>query len=170
MEDIFFENRFLGNYKMVVEVSRKYSVGPRPPVAFVMALIYIGFVVKCWYEGILPYMILSLLFVGAVFTAIYFLPHFYTWLLLHNTKKQNDGVQPEVVVSFGDAIEVREGMVHLTIEYRKIKKVVRLRHSYLLMNSRRGGIMIDPEKFTKGTFEEFKQFLREKRPDLVIPE
>lgn len=170
MDKSHFENRFYTSYKMLTEVSRKYSVGPRPPAVCVMALIFIGFIVKCWYEGILLYMIPSLLFLGAVFTALYFLPHFYTCLLLHNTKKQNDGVQPEIVVSFGDAIEVREGMVHLTIEYRKIQKVVRLRYSYLLMNSRRGGIMIDPDKFAKGTFTEFKQFLREKRPDLVIPE
>jgi hypothetical protein len=63
-----------------------------------------------------------------------------------------------------------ESMVHLTIEYRKIVRVVRLKHSYLLMTSRRTGVLLDPNGFTKGTFEEFKQFLRQKRPDLTIPE
>ena len=98
------------------------------------------------------------------------MPQWYTWLTLRNVKKQNDGMQPETIVTFGDIIEMHEGMVHLTIEYRKIKKVIRLKYSYMLMLGKRNGVMLAPDSFTKGTFEEFKQFLREKRPDLVIPE
>ena len=61
-------------------------------------------------------------------------------------------------------------MVHLTIEYRKILRVLRLKHSYMLMMGKRNGVMLDPNGFTKGTFEEFKQFLRDTYPNLQIPE
>ena len=115
-------------------------------------------------------MLPTLSFMGVVFASLYFLPDYYAWLTLRNTKKQNDGALPETVVVFGDTIEMFEGMVHLTIEYRKIEKVVRLNNSYVLMNGKRTGVILDPNGFTKGTFSEFKQFLHEKRPDLKIPE
>jgi len=89
---------------------------------------------------------------------------------MKNGKKQNDGVAPEVIITFGETIKLHEGMVDITVEYRKIQKVVRLKHSYMLMIGKRNGLMLNPDCFTKGTFEEFKQFLREKRPDLKIPE
>jgi transcriptional regulator with XRE-family HTH domain len=76
----------------------------------------------------------------------------------------------ETVIAFGETIEIHEGMVHLTIEYRKSVREVRLKHSYMLMLGKHNGVLIDPNGFTKGSFEEFKGFLREKRPDLTIPE
>ena len=74
------------------------------------------------------------------------------------------------MVQFGDNIQLFEGMLHLTMEYRRVVKVVRLKHSYCLMTSKRTAIMLRDDAFTKGTFEEFKQFLREKYPHLTIPE
>jgi hypothetical protein len=104
-----------------------------------------------------------------ILTAILF-PHLLVWRAQKNGKKQNDGIQPEVIVTFGDIIEMHEGMVHLTIPYQKVVRVVRLKYSYVLMLGKRNGVMLSPDHFTKGNFEEFKQFLREKRPDLNIPE
>ena len=98
------------------------------------------------------------------------MPHWVTWGSLRNAKKLNDGIMPETVVTAGDVLELDEGMTHITVEYRKIRRVVHLRHSYVLMIGRRNGVILDPNAFTKGTFAEFKQFLREKRPDLTIPE
>ena len=169
MENLF-ENRFYCNHKMFAEFARKYSIGPRPVIVCIVAAIYAYFVLKSWWNGILLEMAPTLLWMGIVFIALYFLPNYYAWATLRNTKKQNDGVLPETVVTFGETIEIHEGMVHLTIEYRKIERVVRLKNSYILMNGKRTGIIIDPNGFTKGTFSEFKQFLREKRPDLKIPE
>lgn len=78
---------------------------------------------------------------------------------------------PEAKVTVGeDSIDMDEGFVHLSLEYRKFCRIVHLKHSYVLMMGKRNGLMIDPDGFTKGTFAEFKQFLREKRPDLNVPE
>lgn len=165
-----FENRYYANHKMLAEFSRKYGVGPRPVAVCIVVAIYAYFIAKSWWHGILLEMLPMLLFMGVVFGSLYFLPDFYAWCSFRNVKKQNDGVLPETVVTFADTIEIHEGMVHITIEYRKIQKVVRLKHSYVLMNSKRSGIMLCEDGFTKGNFSEFKQFLREKCPDLKIPE
>ena len=169
MEQLF-ENRYFAKHRMFSEFARKYSLGPRPAAVCIVIAIYTYFIVKSWLGGILLEMLPTLLFMGVVFGSLYFLPDYYSWLTLRNTKKQNDGELPETKIVFGDTIEMFEGMVHLTIEYRKIEKVVRLRNSYVLMNGKRTGILIDPDGFTMGTFEEFKQFLRTKRPDLKVPE
>lgn len=165
-----FENRYYSNHKMLAEFMRKYSVGPRPVTICIVVAIYLFFVINSWWKGILLEMLPTLVAMGVFFGLLYFLADYYAWNTLRNTKKQNDNMLPETVVTFGDAIEMHEGMVHLTIEYRKIQKIVRLKHSYVLMNGKRSGILLYEDGFTKGTFEEFKKFLREKCPDLKIPQ
>ena len=165
-----FENRYVSTYKQLVEFYRKHGTGPRIPTV-VTAVIFFGWITLYSYiNGISDEMQNMLLTMGAVYAALFFLPHLMAWGSLYGSKKQNDGVRPETTVTFGEDIQMYESMVHLTIEYRKIVRVVRLKHSYLLMTSRRTGVLLDPNGFTKGTFEEFKQFLRQKRPDLTIPE
>ena len=92
------------------------------------------------------------------------------WNALRVSRRNNDGVMPETRITVGETIEMDEGIVHVSLEYRKLRRVMHLKHSYVLMLGRRNGLIIDPNGFTKGTFAEFKQFLREKRPDLDIPE
>lgn len=56
-------------------------------------------------------------------------------------------------------------------DYSNIKKIYSLKSCYVLMFSNDSGFLaLSREGFTQGTFSEFKQFLREKRPDLKIPE
>ena len=163
-----FEIRYYSTHNMLAEFARKYSVGPRWPIVIVFWIIYLFVLIPC-IVNVESYDELPLLIVlGVIMLAVGFMPHFYTWSVFQNVKKQNDGVQPETIITFGDVIEMHEGMVHLTIEYRKIVRVVRLKHSYMLMLGKRNGIMLRTDCFTKGTFEEFKQFLQAKRPDLVL--
>ena len=162
-----FEMRFYCTYKSLVEFARKYTTGcswPRILTLCVCCVVVFSFL------GISKeYIQLFAIECICVLTAILY-PHIWVWIAQKNDKKQNDGVQPEVIVTFGDIVEMHEGMVHLTIPYQKIVRVVRLKHSYALMLGKRNGVMLYPDYFTKGNFEEFKQFLREKRPDLNIPE
>ena len=73
-------------------------------------------------------------------------------------------------ITFSDNIEIRQGNIRTYWEYTEINRVERLKYHYELLKDKRIGIMLDPDTMTGGTFEEFKQFLREKRPDLKIPE
>jgi len=155
---------------MLAEFARKYGVGPRPVVAVICAVIFVLFVVRSCLQGILVEMIPMLSYMLVVFVGLYFLPHLFAWLTLRNAKKQNDGVLPQTVVTFGETVEMQEGMLHISIEYRKFVRAVRLKHSYMLMLGKHNGVIIDPNGFTKGSFEEWKVFLREKRPDITFPE
>lgn len=165
-----FEIRYTANKKMLREFYRKFGSGPRYPTAVVMALVFVGLTLYSAYARILADMLPDLAIFGTVFLAIFFLPWYIAWNAIRVTKKSNDGVMPETRITVGKTIEMDEGMVHLSLEYRKLLRVVHLKHSYVLMLGKRNGLIIDPNGFTKGTFTEFKQFLREKRPDLNIPE
>ena len=81
-----------------------------------------------------------------------------------------DDVMSVTRVQFGEQIvaETKDGVRR--IEYRKIENVLSLEHSYIICDKLPGVTFLSRNGFTKGTFEEFKQFLREKRPDLNIPE
>lgn len=165
-----FESRFYCNHRMMAEFYRKIGTGPRYPVVALGAAVVCGLALYSAYYGVLAetaHMLLSLTIFGIT---VFFMPHWVTWLNLRQAKKLNDGILPETVVTAGDVLELDEGMTHITVEYRKIRRVVHLKHSYILMLGRRNGLILDPNAFTKGTFEDFKQFLREKRPDLIIPE
>ena len=165
-----FESRFYSNRKMLTEFARKYAVGPRPPILIAFWTVYPIAVLISILTGAYRENGFLLVFLGVFMLIMPWLPNWYSWLTLKNTKKQNDGVLPETVVTFGDTIELREGMVNISIEYRKIVRTVRLKHCYLLMIGKRNGVMIDSNGFTKGSFEEFKKFLREKCPDLKVVE
>ena len=168
--EVQFENRYYSTHSMMAEFARKYSVGPKWPIVIVFWSLYLFILIPCIVSAELHDELFLLIVLGVSMLAVDFMPHFYAWSTLRNAKKQNDDVLPETIITFGDVIELHEGMVHLTIEYRKITRVIRLKHSYMLMLGKRNGVMLRTDCFTKGTFEEFKQFLSAKRPDLVLAE
>ena len=167
-----FENRYYSRYNMMTEFGRKYAIGPSVPAMIGFWILYLFLLIPILLrpESFSNGLRTTLLILGPVMLVNSFLPQIYGFTTLRNAKKLNDGVQPEVVITFGDTIELREGMIHITVEYHKILRVIHLKHSYMLMIGKRNGVMLDPDGFTTGTFPEFKEFLREKRPDLQIPE
>lgn len=165
-----FESRFYCSHRMMAEFYRKIGTGPRYPVVALGAAVTCGLALYSAYYGVLAETARMLLCLTIFWVTVFFMPHWVAWLNLRQAKKLNDGILPETVVTAGDVLELDEGMTHITVEYRKIRRVVHLKHSYILMLGRRNGLILDPNAFTKGTFEDFKQFLREKRPDLIIPE
>ena len=165
-----FEIRYKIDKKALREFHRKFGSGPRYPTVAVMAVVFAGLTLYSACAGILADMLPDLAVYGAVFLAIFFVPWYIAWNALRVSRRNNDGVMPETRITVGETIEMDEGIVHVSLEYRKLRRVVHLKHSYVLMLGRGNGLMIDPNGFTKGTFAEFKQFLREKRPDLNIPE
>ena len=166
-----FENRYFCDKKLLREFARKYSVGPRP-VATVITMVVMVLS--------LPVLVLSIrlgddvTMMAIAYLAmllVQFLPRYYAWSIIRNTKKLNDGVLPETRVVFSEEnIQMFEGMVHLTIEYRKIRKGVRLKNGYALFNGKRSAVLLKPENFREGSFRDFLDFIREKCPDIKIAE
>ena len=165
-----FENRYFSQPKMLAEFARKYSMGPSWPALIAFWISYVVLLAVAIWASLSTTSFVLIIGFGIGMLYVAFLPQIFVKSSFRNAKKQNDGVLPETVTTFGDTIEIHEGMLHMSIEYRKIVKVLHLKHSYMLMLGKRNGVMLDPNGFTKGTFEEFKQFLREMRPDLKVPE
>ena len=165
-----FEIRYTIDKKALREFHRKIGSGPRYPTVFAMAVVFAGLTLYSACAGILADVLHVLIGYGAASLAIFFMPWYIAWNALRGSRRNNDGVMPETRVTVGDTIEMDEGMIRISLEYRKLRRVVHLKRSYVLMLGRRNGVLIDPNGFTKGTFAEFRQFLREKRPDLEIPE
>ena len=168
--ETLFENRYTADVKTMVEFARKYRTYPRPAVAIPLTVIYVLLTVYILYHGLWITFIKVAVFevLYCVFLVIY--PYWYVWKIRREGKKNYDGVIQETVVQFGDNIQLFEGMMHLTMDYHKVIKVVHLKHSYCLMTSKRTAIMLRDDGFSKGTFEGFKQFLCEKYPHLTIPD
>jgi hypothetical protein len=67
-------------------------------------------------------------------------------------------------VCFGPSIRVETPDTVVMVEYSQIKKVVFRKYGCYLRLDDDNYVSIDPNGFTKGTFEEFSTFLREKLP------
>lgn len=170
MEPIF-ENRYHCNKKMLAEFARKYSVGPTPRMTVITlpVVILAAPVLLSKHAGSESKLILWI--AVAILIGAQFLPQFYAHSTIANMKKQNDGVLPETIVVFGDEnIQMFEGMVHLTIEYRKIVKTVRLKNSYALMTGKRTAVLVQENGFTRGSFAVFREFIRNKCPGVEVVE
>ena len=170
-----FEIRSYSDRKALTEFYRKIAMPLGLPMTIIIGVctIYLAGITALWWildPAELPeilFMLFALIVVDAVGI---FLPEWTVWNVMRQVKAQNGGVEPETVVTVGNTIEISAGITRSTIEFQRIIKVRRLKHSYVLLITKRSGILLRPGCFTKGTFEEFKQYLRRKRPDLVIPD
>ena len=169
--ETLFENTYLSDKKMMREFFRKYSVGPRPVISIITCILMVIYLPVLVVGIMLRRDVWLMAVMYLVLIVIQFFPRLFAWSSMRNAKKQNDGVMPETRVVFTDEnIQMFEGMVHLTIEYRKITRAIRLKHSYALMTGKRSALLIKPDCFTRGSLEELRRFLGEKCPGIQIAE
>ncbi len=116
--------------------------------------------------GVQPEWVIYALFSIAYLFFGIFMPEIRGYIWVRRFKKDCDSYH----VSFGENIEIREGNIRVYWEYTEINQVVRLKYHCELQKDKRMAIMLDPDTLTGGTFEEFKQFLREKCPNVKIPD
>ena len=84
--------------------------------------------------------------------------------------KYNDGVMLPTTVRFGDRIVFQDQNNSATADYEKIKKIRFVKEGFMMDMQENMFYFSAIDQFTKGSMEELKQFLRQKRPDLKIPE
>lgn len=99
-----------------------------------------------------------------VFFALLLTPSLVLKQLKENDQRLHNGQKFETIVQFGDRILIREGTFSLACNYEQIIKIRPLKHSYVLMFGPRSPIMVSPEHFTMGTFDEFQTFIKERCP------
>lgn len=80
------------------------------------------------------------------------------------------GRMPDTFIRFGEKIEIVSQEFTEVLDFRQVDSVLSLESGYFITTRLRGTIILSRNGFTQGTFAEFKQFLRNKRPDLEIPE
>lgn len=84
-------------------------------------------------------------------------------MTIKEIKENKNGIngfsKDETFVQFGDKIKFNEGAFSITIEYCQIKNIYDLKYTYILMLDKNNAMILSPTGFTKGTFEEFKDFI-----------
>ncbi len=165
-----FELHSTPNYRIIVENARKYGVGPRIPTVIITFLIMIFLVIYAEQMGFLGKIWHIIAIVAGIDLILFFLPHAFTLYGFSVLKKQNNGTLPEAIITVSDKIICRSGTEEIVYEWADLVGAVRLRYSYKLQFTKRRALLLDPGAFTKGNFEEFKRFIQEKRPDLLIPQ
>ena len=169
--EILFENTYITDEKMMREFFRKYSVGPTRLVSILTGILMVMELPALVVGIMLGQDVWLLATMYLVLILVQFFPRLFAWVSLRNAKKQNDGVIPESRVVFTEEnIQMYEGMVHLTVEYHKLTKGIRLKHSYALMTGKRTAVLIKPDAFTRGSLEELRSFLGEKCPGIRFAE
>ena len=126
--DILFENVYVSDKRVLREFFRKYSVGPRPVISIITGILMVIYLPVLLVGIMLRRDVWLMAAMYLVLILVQFFPSLFAWSSLRNAKKQNDGVIPETRVVFTDEnIQMFEGMVHLTVEYRKLTKGIRLK-------------------------------------------
>lgn len=165
-----FEIHHTPTHAMLVENARKYGIGPRIPTVIICSVAFLGIIVFSVIAGIWNKIRTFAVVLFVLETVAFFLPHILIGIGRSILKKNNGGILPEWTITFADRIVCQEGDRKDEFAYADLIGAIRLKHSYKLRFTSRRTLLLAPEGFTKGTFEEFKQFLREIRPDLQIPE
>lgn len=102
--------------------------------------------------------------------AFVLLPQACAKLEMHRIRKKYGGAVPTSITWFGSEIATNDGEGKQYFSYSQITNVRMFSDYFAIFVDHFTLLLLSYDGFTKGTFEEFKQFLREKRPDLKIPE
>ena len=140
-------------------------------IPVISAVIYGIYLLKTWLSDdvFMAKLIITALFVlcGFVFT------RFPTWMAKRAYKarmKYYSGVLPEEVCRFGEEISIVTGDATQKIPYDKISKIFFLESGIAFKLKDHRVIGISNEGFAKGSMEALKVLLREKCPNIKIPE
>ena len=97
-------------------------------------------------------------------------PRLRTAEVYKKTLKQFDGNVPSATLLFGEEITYSNGMMQLTIPYAKVKKVQLVKKNIFIRDQMGNCILFPADDVTKGTAPELLRFLKEKCPNVKIPE
>ena len=170
MEPLFI-NDIRQTKEMYIEMNKAYSSASQIAYKIAVPLVYgfLAFVLIYFYYN----------FIGAaIVAAAGVLLFFYPLIKLHRVAKKRE---KQIVELYGSELEgqtlfyddhlVSTGFndkSEIKIEYGKIIKVRQSRNLYLLIMKQKLVIMVDKNRFEKGSCEEFEQFIKEKATNAKI--
>ena len=170
MEPLFINN-FTHSKEMYIEMNKAYSFVSRLIFQIAVAVIY-GFL------AVLLFFYYGNYFSGAAIVLVGVFLFFYP---LINTRIHAKKREKQLVELFGELPSAQNlffddyllsissaDKSELRIEYDKIIKVSQSKNLYLLIMKQKLVIMVDRNRFEKGSCEEFEQFIRSKAVNVKI--
>ncbi len=169
MEAIFI-NRLAQTKENLLEMNMSYDKVKRITVQVIIAVIFVAL-------GVL-YFLIDLVLPGILMLALAVVFPFLLTLKLRlhckNSVKQqmilyNKVVEGETSFYDEELKSVSEaGKTEITLEYSKIKKVKQSKNLYLLVLDKRLVVMVDKNRFEKGTAADFEEFIKQKAVNAKI--
>ena len=169
--EVLFENQNTMTRTQLIELYKKQNKAVTAKFWIFSSALLLWYLLFCWFWGVFD--LFSVVVVVVLIALMVIMPKrlvknastSYEKLLAYY-----DDVMPVHRIQFGDKIIIETPDCTSTIEYRKIEKILSLKHGYVICDKKPSFFILSRDGFTKGTFEEFKRFLREKCPEVTIPE
>ena len=164
-----FTCEFIPSARILAGRIRKYD-RPRCVLMMGLGVALLGFMIfNIVASGVFLFWLGYFLFSLGFLAFCIFFPEVNGWLTARKFKKskKSDGIYR---IAFGESIEVSHNGKEASFDYDDILIVHHLKHSYELSILGKRSLIVEPNSFTKGTFEDFKKFLQAKCPSLTIPE
>ena len=169
--EVLFENQNAMTKAQLIEFYKNQHKAITVKYAIFSSVLLLGHFLFCWFFGFFD---LFSVFVAVVVIALIVMVAKRPVKSANTSYKKllayYDNVMPVYRIYFGDKIIIETPDCTSTIEYRKIEKILSLKYGYVICDKKPSFFILSRGGFTKGTFEEFKQFLREKCPELTVPE
>ena len=167
MESLF-ENIYTDTEESTMELGRQIGKGSRWFFIVLFACYTVFFLVAVWAVENILYWAMLFLCAGYLLYLL-FLPRIKTKRYFKNMKQHHNGIVPETrVICTEEDITVWFGKNCGHIPYDKITKVCFYKNIICLEAGKVSRAVLLQDAFTKGTKEEFIDFLRMKCPNLKI--
>lgn len=157
-----FENRYYADYTVIREYTKHVFCKTTRIMGMILMIVSMcGFGLSLFAGYTVSESVLFICcFLGGLMIYCYY------FLVLRAMTKQSDnlhgGTLPEMIIKFGDTIEMDEGKTHMEFEYGQIIKMHKLPNLYVLVIGRSQSIIAAKDGFVKGTSQEFEKFIEEK--------
>lgn len=153
---------FENEYKMNKSLTREYVIQVLSMKTIIPGLVIfvVGLFLFLAEKNALGYVMLTSSIIGlfcAVVTPIMMINN-----LESASKRINNGNIEKTHIEFGNNIVMDEGKAHLEFEYSQIIKIVETSNFIVLKLGDSSAILVHKKGFTKGTLEEFINFINDK--------
>ena len=166
----FYVNILKQTKELYIEMNKKYSAFI---IYFFGAFFLIAYLALALFIYFTLYNIVFSLIVALIGILLSTYPHLRIYILARNREKQflellNEIPESKTMFFEDHLMSVSTNNAELKLEYSKIKKVKQSKNLYLLILSKKLVVMVDKNRFEKGTCEEFEKFIAEKAVNAKI--
>lgn len=172
MEPLFI-NKLSHTKKIYIEMNKRYSGLSRTLISLLLFAVYFSLGLFMYFYF---YEIISAVILIAISIALLCYPTARFYIIARKREKQflelYDGVPECETYFFDDGIKsvsaTQNSSDELNLSYEKIINVKQSKNLYLLILSKKIVVIVDKNRFEKGTCEEFEKFIKEKAVNAKI--